>query len=81
MTISIGELFYEKCADCHLFVEPNDVEPVKGVDDIALYIHLHRGDEADEAIDETHEAKPSGMKANLATWKAYGPQKMKERFR
>lgn len=74
------EPLYEKCADCHLFVEPNDVEPIEGMSDIAPYIHLHRGDEADEALDETHEAKPSGMKANIATWKAYGPQAMKERF-
>lgn len=70
---------YEKCADCHLFVEPNEAlgEAQSG---IALFIHLHRGDEADEALDESHEAKPSGMKATLATWRAYGPPKMRERF-
>jgi hypothetical protein len=78
------DTLYEKCADCHLFVEPNDVEAHWELgareSDIAPYIHLHRGDEADEAIDESHEATPSGMKANLATWKAYGPLAMKRRF-
>lgn len=73
------EVLYEKCADCHLFVEPNDVEPIEGMT-FADYIHLHRGDDADNALDESHEAKPSGMLANLNTWKAYGPPEMKERF-
>lgn len=72
-----ADTLYEKCAECHLFVEPNDQPLGQG---FALYIHLHRGDEADEALDETHEALPSGQKANLATWKAWGPQAMRERF-
>jgi hypothetical protein len=62
---------YEKCAGCHLFIEPmNEV----------LYDHLHRGDDADEAIIATHEAKPSGMVATLTTWRAHGPAAMRERF-
>lgn len=69
---------YEKCADCHLLVDPNNAH-IPGTY-IALYVHLHRGDDADDALDASHEPRPSGMKANLATWKAYGPQAMRERF-
>jgi len=73
--------FYEKCADCHLFVEPNaavsDFDTSEG---IAPFDHLHRGDEADEALVWSHEARPSGMRANLATWRAYGPPEMRLRF-
>ena len=79
MSYRTTEPLYEKCADCHLFVEPNDVDPIEGWT-LAPYVHLHRGDAADEAIEETHEAKPSGMKANVATWKAYGPIAMRQRF-
>lgn len=66
----------EKCADCHLFVEPNQATG----NDIAPYVHLHRGDEADDAIDGSHEAKPSGMKATISTWRAFGPAAMRARF-
>jgi len=75
--VSGGRGLYEKCSDCHLFVEPNYATPREGV---APYVHLHRGDEADEALDESHEARPSGMFANLAAWRAYGPQAMRLRF-
>lgn len=66
---------YEKCLHCHLFVEPNGEGP-----EFAEYIHLHRGDDADERIDESHEAKPSGFIASLDAWKVFGPSMMRERF-
>lgn len=76
---------YEKCADCHLFVEPNESAFDSDgnritAPEIAGYVHLHRGDDADEALDESHEARPSGMKATLSTWRVYGPEAMRERF-
>ena len=69
---------YEKCRDCHLFVEPNSAYTPGSL--LAPYIHLARDNAADEAIENTHEAVPSGMRANLATWKVYGPVAMRERF-
>lgn len=94
------DVLYEKCAECHLFVEPNDANicwvcdghgsHIGGkctecggtgrIGDIAPYTHLHRGDVPDERLDESHEAKPSGMKATLSTWQVYGPSAMRERF-
>lgn len=69
---------FEKCGGCHLFVEPNDVsEDMTG---IAPYIHLHRGDRHDEALDETHQAIPSGEVRSLTHWKEQGPYAMKARF-
>jgi hypothetical protein len=69
---------YEKCAHCHLFIEANyNPDDTPG---LAEYVHLHRGDDADEQIDETHEAKPSGQVATLAAWKQYGPPEMRARF-
>lgn len=44
------------------------------------YVHFHRGDAADTTLDESHQAVPSGRKANLLTWKTYGPLAMRERF-
>ncbi len=67
---------YEKCRDCHLFVEPNEASG----EGIAPYVHLHRGDEADEALDGSHEPEPSGMIATLTAWQTYGPPEMRERF-
>lgn len=67
-----------KCRDCHLFIEANDPRDVAG--GCAEYVHLHRGDDADEAIDATHEAKPSYLLATVATWEAYGPPAMRARF-
>ena len=68
----------EKCGveDCPLFVERN--EP-KGPG-VADFVHLHRGDEADEALEEKHEAQPSGMLATLDVWRRYGPPEMRVRF-
>jgi len=77
------DYLYEKCALCHLFIEPNDSIEGRNPEyeaTLALYLHNHRGDEADEALDESHEATPSGMKATLATWQAYGPPEMRARF-
>ena len=44
------------------------------------YEHHQRGDDADIALDESHQATPSGRKANLLAWKTYGPLAMRERF-
>lgn len=72
------ETYYEKCRDCHLFVDPNSAyEPGS---DIAEFIHLARGNAADDAIEETHDAVPSGMRANIPTWQVFGPVAMRERF-
>ena len=69
---------YQKCKDCHLFVEKNgDHRPGNG---LAEYLHLHRDDAADRLIDESHEARPSGLIATLDTWKACGPMEMRQRF-
>lgn len=72
-------LLYEKCKHCHLFVEPNSAYPMPGYD-IAEFVHLHRGDEVDEALDESHEPTPSGLKATLDTWRVFGPWQMRQRF-
>ena len=48
--------------------------------DPEAYFHLHRGDDADDRLDASHAATPSGRKANLLTWKTYGPLPMRERF-
>ena len=71
-------VLYEKCAGCHLFVADNPAyEP--GLK-FAELIHLHRGDDADEALDGTHEPQRSGMLATLDVWKAFGPPLMRIRF-
>jgi hypothetical protein len=64
---------------CWLFVEDNpswEDDPAV----LAPYIHLHRGDDADEALDENHEAMPSMDIHPLDWWRENGPDKMKERF-
>lgn len=67
---------YEKCAHCHLFVEPNDAyEP-----GLAEYVHLSRGDADDDALDDSHEAAPSGEVHMLMAWAAHGPVEMRSRF-
>jgi hypothetical protein len=77
-TVNPDVPLYERCAECHLFVEPNDsYEPGLG---IAEYLHLHRGNREDELLDETHEAKPSGERRDLAYWKQHGPHAMRARF-
>lgn len=70
---------YEQCAHCHLFVVPNDQQP--GVaEDCSPYLHLHRGDVHDEALDATHMASPSGEVHALSWWKEHGPPAMRARF-
>ena len=77
MTLTTDTL-YEKCRDCHLFVDENYAhEPGS---EIAPFVHLARGNAADEKLDADHEPVPSGMKANLATWRVFGPVAMRERF-
>lgn len=76
-----AEHLYEKCADCHLFVEVNAAaEDFDPSENIQPFDHLHRGTPEDEALDSSHEPRPSGMKATLATWRAYGPEAMRARF-
>jgi hypothetical protein len=67
---------YEKCGACHLFVERNEA----GGEGVAEWIHLHRGDEADEIIDGSHDACPSGQIHSLHYWKQHGPEPMLDRF-
>lgn len=77
----MSDPMYEKCADCHLFVELNasfaDSTPEFP---IAEYVHLHRGDVHDEALDATHEARSSGILRTLNWWKDNGPYAMRARF-
>ena len=74
----MSEILYEKCLHCHLFISENPSH--EEGDDLAPYIHDHRGDHMDETLDATHDAEPSGRRANLLTWKTYGPLAMRERF-
>jgi hypothetical protein len=67
---------YEKCQHCHLFVFENTSEGPG----VAEYVHSSRGDAADDRIESTHDAEPSGLVANLATWMVFGPAEMRERF-
>lgn len=71
-------VLYTKCAHCHLFVDGNAA--YGDSPGLAEWSHLHRGDDADNAIDESHEPEPSEMSATLDTWKAYGPPEMRARF-
>jgi hypothetical protein len=62
---------------CPLFVEVND-DHEDDPDNIAPWIHLSRGDDADEAW-EDHEAVP-GESHTLDWWKSSGPERVRERF-
>lgn len=75
--IAAGEpgTLYQKCAYCHLFIERQDEYPGQ-----AEYVHLTRGDDADEAIDSTHEAWPSGQFGTLELWMQFGSPAMRARF-
>ena len=70
---------YEKCSECHLFVEYNSEHE----DDLMLaeYLHLHRGTADDEALDSTHEARSSGILHTVDYWMEHGPHAMRARFR
>lgn len=69
---------YEKCGACHLFIEPNfdhETDP-----SLAAFLHLHTGSKADEALEATHDAIPSGEVHGLGYWREAGPQEMRARF-
>ncbi|THA53254.1 hypothetical protein [Streptomyces sp. A1136] len=74
----MNEVVYEKCAKCHFFIEETNASDV--ADGCAPYIHLDRGDAADEAITGSHDAEPSGERATLAHWQERGPEEMRKRF-
>ncbi len=71
-TISV----FTKCNNCHLFVELNHGA---GPDE-AQWIHLSRGDDADEKIECTHDAGPGADSHPLNWWRANGPAAMRARF-
>ncbi len=66
-----------KCGVCHLFVERQSDDDIEA--GFAEYIHLHRGDDADESLDDTHEAT-EGETQMLSWWMVNGPQEMLDRF-
>lgn len=76
--IEDGVLLYEKCLHCHFFIDNNDAWTNEM--NVSKYVHLSRGDEADEAWTEGHDATPSGMVASLSVWKDFGPDLMRARF-
>jgi hypothetical protein len=76
--VKLRDDLYEKCAHCHLFVFDNPA--ADDGPDIARYIHGARGNDADERLDADHTPEPSGLVANLDTWKVFGPSTMRERF-
>jgi hypothetical protein len=73
-----GDSHAEKCKHCHLFIEPNEYDPE--YPDLARYIHLTRGDDADEEIDGDHNAEPSGEIHTIDWWLDNGPTMMRLRF-
>lgn len=75
--VTMPQATVEKCGLCHLFIHENETY---GDPTLAPYLHSHRGDEADEALDATHEAQPSGQIETLATWMRIGPPQMLARF-
>lgn len=62
---------------CPFFIEVND-DHEDDPDNIAPWIHLTRGDDADDAL-EDHEAIP-GRVAALSWWEANGPERVRARF-
>lgn len=67
----------ESGAPCPFFVDVNyrhEDDP----DDLAPWIHLTRGDRADDAL-EDHDAVP-GEVHTLAWWMENGPERVRERF-
>ena len=68
-----ADQLYEKCDGCHFFIEPDAYAHD------SPWVHLTRGTEVDDLM-TCDEARPSGRKANLLTWKTYGPLAMRERF-
>ncbi len=76
-TRQIGTItVFTQCASCHLFVEPNH-----GADpDEAQWVHLSRGDDADEKVESTHDAEPGAESHPLDWWRVHGPAAMRARF-
>jgi len=72
-----GAAVYEKCRDCHLFIEENDTG---GDPEIAPFVHLYGSCDACAETDASHAATPGGGHATLAWWKANGPALMRARF-
>lgn len=64
------------CKHCHLFV----VATGNNQPGLSEWDHCHRGDDADEALDESHEAAPGDVSAPLSWWKVNGPPAMLARF-
>lgn len=75
--LDLNQYEYEKCAHCHLFVEPVDEADAL---DRNFFMHLARGDDDDNAIESDHDAMPSGEKNTLVWWKYNGPLAMRARF-
>lgn len=75
--LDLNQYAYEKCAHCHLFVELVDEADAL---ETASYIHMARGDGDDNAIEDSHDAMPSGEAHTLAWWKENGPLAMRARF-
>lgn len=72
----MSRTLYHKCNKCHLFIDENwNTGP-----GIAQWVHLHRGTPEDEALDERHEAEPSGLIATVGVWRKFGPPAMRLRF-
>ena len=72
-------LTYTLCAEpgCPLFVEKNEAR--RDDSSLAEWVHLHRDDDADRAIDESHEPVP-GETHELSWWRQNGPAQVQERF-
>jgi hypothetical protein len=69
---------FQKCAGCHLFIELSD--DAREDSALAPYVHLDRGDAADERVTGTHDAWPSGRLGTLDWWRENGPADMVARF-
>jgi hypothetical protein len=63
---------------CPFFIEENYSHIESPEAGYSKYVHLHRGDEADEAMDD-HEPLP-GECLSLDQWKTEGPLRVRERF-
>jgi len=76
---SDGSVTYEKCRDCHLFIDRNDVEEDSDFE-IAPFVHLYGECDLCVATDESHDATPGGGRGTIEWWKANGPELMRARF-
>lgn len=74
-----GSVTYEKCRDCHLFIDRNDSEE-DGDFEIAPFVHLYGECDLCVATDESHDATPGGGRGTIEWWKANGPELMQARF-